>query len=373
MAKLVFHVPSLIGGGAERVWVLMANEMARRGHDTTLLVWNGSGPNARHVSADVHLVDFAIPLFDGERFGKPATLRGLWRMAWFLRQHRPDAVFSAPEFANLVTALALQLGGSRAKFFPSFHAAAALRDNRAGSEMARLMAGVMARRATRAIAVSQGIGGDLSGSGRIGQDRIAVIHNPLPPPSTTGSIEQDWSRELTAARAAGMPLIMTAGRLAAVKDHRTLIEAFALLRRERPAKLAILGDGPMRADLLALVAERGLTGDVILPGFVPDIRQNLAAADLFVLTSTSEGFGNVIVEAMAAGVPVVSTDCPHGPREILQDGTLGELTPIGDAAAIAAAMARMLANPTAPARLKARAADFTIEKIGDQYEALLDL
>lgn len=373
MAKLVFHVPSLIGGGAERVWVLMANEMARRGHDTTLLVWNGSGPNARHVADNVHLVDFAIPLFAGERFGKPATLRGLWRMAWFLRRHRPDAVFSAPEFANLVTALALQLGGSPAKFFPSFHAAAALRDNRAGSEAARLMAGVMARRATRAIAVSHGIAGDLGGSGRIGADRIAVIHNPLPPPSPTSAIEHDWSRELTAARAAGMPVIITAGRLAAVKDHRSLIEAFGLLRRERPAKLAILGDGPLRADLAALVAERGLSADVILPGFVPDIRPHLAAADLFVLTSTSEGFGNVIVEAMAAGVPVVSTDCPHGPREILQDGMLGELTPIGDAAAIAAAMARMLAHPTAPARLKARAADFTIEKIGDRYEALLDL
>lgn len=373
MAKLVFHVPSLIGGGAERVWVLMANEMARRGHDTTLLVWNGSGPNARHVAANVHLVDFAMPLFDGERFGKPATLRGLVRMAWFLRRHRPDAVFSAPEFANLVTALALQLGGNPAKFFPSFHAAAALRDSRTGSELARSMAGLMARRATRAIAVSRGIGGDLSGSGRIGQDRIAVIHNPLPPPSAVDTTEQDWSRALRAARAEGIPLVMTAGRLAPVKDHRTLIEAFGLLRCDRPAKLVILGDGPLRAELTTLVEERGLTTDVILPGFVPDIRHNLAGADLFVLTSTSEGFGNVIVEAMAAGVPVVSTDCPHGPREILQDGMLGELTPIGDAPAIAAAMARMLDNPTAPDRLRARAADFTIEKIGDKYEALLAL
>lgn len=373
MAKLVFHVPSLIGGGAERVWVLMANEMARRGHDTTLLVWNGSGPNARHVAGNVRLVDFAIPLFDGERFGKPANLRGLWRMTGFLRRHRPDAVFSAPEFANLVMALALQLGGSRAKFFPSFHAAAALRDSRAGSEAARLMAGAMTRRATRAIAVSRGIAGDLCGSGRIDRERIVVIHNPLPPPSLTSPDEADWSRALATARTAGIPVIMTAGRLAAVKDHRSLIEAFALLRREREAKLAILGDGPLRAELMALVVERGLVADVLLPGFVPDVRPHLAMADLFVLTSTSEGFGNVIVEAMAAGVPVVSTDCPHGPREILQDGVLGELTPIGDAAAIAAAMAGMLANPTEPALLKARAADFTIDKIGDRYEALLGL
>ncbi|HTM76039.1 MAG TPA: glycosyltransferase [Devosia sp.] len=371
MAKLVFHVPSLIGGGAERVWVLLANEMARRGHDTTLLVWSGTGPNRAHVAPQVRLVDFGIPLFAGERFGKPATLRGLWRTIAFLRQHRPDAVFSAPEFANLMTALALLLSGSSATFFPSFHAAAALHDSRAGSELARRFSGIMARRATRAIVVSQGIAGDLGGS--IAPDRIAVIHNPLPPPSDRPAEPSEWMHTLATARAAGIPVIITAGRLAAVKDHRTLIQAFALLRRTMPAKLVILGDGPLRAELTALVTEHGLGEDVQLPGFVADIRPTLTASDLFVLTSTSEGFGNVIVEAMAAGVPVVSTDCPHGPREILGNGSLGELTPIGDAVAIAAAMTRMLANPTPPSRLTARAADFSITRIGDQYEALLQM
>jgi glycosyltransferase involved in cell wall biosynthesis len=371
MAKLIFHVPSLIGGGAERVWVLVANEMARRGHDTTLLVWNGLGPNRVHVSPAVHLVDFGIPLFAGERFGKPATLRGLLRMAGFFRRHRPDAVFSAPEFANLMTALALSLSLSRAKFFPSFHAAATLRDSRAGSELARRFSGLMAKRATRAIAVSQGIAGDLGDS--IAADKVAVIHNPLPPPSLRPAEDSDWKQALASARAENIPVIITAGRLAPVKDHRTLILAFALLRRDRPAKLVILGDGPLRDELAALVTERGLEADVLLPGFVADIRPSLSASDLFVLTSTSEGFGNVIVEAMAAGVPVVSTDCPHGPREILENGALGELVPIGDAPAIAAAMSRMLANPTSANRLQTRAADFSVERIGDQYEALLTL
>ncbi len=373
MAKLVFHVPSLIGGGAERVWVLLANEMARRGHHTTLLVWNGSGPNAVHVAPNVHLVDFAIPLFAGERFGKPATLRGLWRMAGFLRRHRPDAVFSAPEFANLMTALALWCAGSGAKFFPSFHAAASLKDDRTGSQLASRLVGAMARRATRVIAVSQGVAGDLSRGGAIAADKIAVIHNPLPPPTTKPAADADWTRQLAAARAAGIPIIVTAGRLAPVKDHRTLIEAFALLRRTMPAKLAIFGDGPLRAELAALIAEHDLGADVLLPGFIADVSHGLAAADLFVLTSTSEGFGNVIVEAMAVGVPVVSTDCPHGPREILEDGALGELTPVGDAEAIAAAMTKILANPTSANQLQRRAADFSIERIGDRYEALLTL
>ncbi|MDB5536600.1 MAG: glycosyltransferase [Devosia sp.] len=371
MAKLIFHVPSLIGGGAERVWVLVANELARRGHDTTLLVWNGLGPNRVHVSPQVHLVDFGIPLFAGERFGKPATLRGLLRMAAYFRRHQPDAVFSAPEFANLTTALALWLSLSRAKFYPSFHAAATLRDSRTGSELARRFTGLMARRAKRAIAVSQGIAGDLSAG--IAADKIAVIHNPLPPPSLKPAEDSEWMRTLTAIRAAKTPLIITAGRLAPVKDHPTLIEAFALLRRDMPAKLVILGDGPLRDELTALVAERGLEADVLMPGFNADIRPSLLASDLFVLTSTSEGFGNVIVEALAAGLPVVSTDCTHGPREILENGALGELTPVGDAGAIAAAMARMLASPTSANRLQTRAADFSVERIGDQYEALLTL
>jgi glycosyltransferase involved in cell wall biosynthesis len=292
-------------------------------------------------------------------------------MTAFIRRNQPDAMFSAPEFANLMTALALSLSLSRAKFFPSFHAAATLHDSRAGSALARRFSGLMARRATRAIAVSQGIAGDLGNA--IAADQIAVIHNPLPPPSRKPTEDSDWMRALAAARAANIPVIITAGRLAPVKDHHTSIEAFALLRRDTPAKLVILGDGPLRNELTVLVAARNLGDDVLLPGFVADIRPGLLASDLFVLTSTSEGFGNVIVEAMAAGVPVVSTDCPHGPREILENGALGELTPVGDAAAIAAAMARMLANPTSANRLQTRAADFSIERIGDQYEALLEL
>lgn len=371
MARLVFHLPSLLGGGAERVWVLVANEMARRGHAVTLLVWNGTGPNAVHVSPAVSLVDLKIPVYAGERFGKPATLRGLWRMARFLRRHRPDAVFSAPEFANLITALALLLASSKARFFPSFHAAAALGDSRAGSQAARLLAGVMVQRATRAVAVSQGIANDLVRGG-IPASKITVIHNPLPPSHAATTEPGPWLDVMTAARQADIPVILTAGRLSPVKDHRTLIEAFALLR-QRPAKLVILGNGPFRADLLALVAERQLENDVLLPGFVSSIAPALASADLFALTSTTEGFGNVLVEAMAAGVPVVSTDCPHGPREILEDGKWGTLVPVGDAPALAQAMARMLDRPTPSEQLRSRAADFAVELIGDRYEALLRL
>jgi glycosyltransferase involved in cell wall biosynthesis len=368
--KLVFHVPSLIGGGAERVWVLMASELARRGHDTTLLVWNGEGPNARHVGAGVRVVDFGIPILPGDRIGKPATIKGLVRMAAWLRAERPDAVFSAPEFANLVTAAALTLAGSKAQFFPSFHAAAAHGADGLGSRLAQVLAGLMARRATRLIAVSDGIARDLAARG-IARDRISVIHNPLPPTAIAEREMPDWAETLADARATGIPVIVTAGRLAAVKDQATLVQAFARLRARMPAKLAIFGDGPLRADLEAQIRSLGLTEDVVMPGFVTQPADCFAHADLFVLTSRTEGFGNVLVEAMAAGVPVVSTDCPHGPREILENGSLGRLVPVGDVEAIAAAMAETLGEPVSANLLKARAAEFTIDRIGDRYGALI--
>jgi len=367
--RIVFHTASLRGGGAERVFVLMANEMAARGHDVTLFTWNAEGPNAALLAAPVRLIDLGLPI-RGEGFGKPGTLAGLWRSIGVLRRLRPDAVYSAPEFANLVIALALLLGGSKARFFPSFHAAAALPSSELGARLAVLLSGVVARRAEKAIAVSQGVGRDLAARG-FAEARIAVINNPLPPQAEgCGRKSYPWQAQL-AARGTG-PVIATAGRLVPVKDHRTLLQAFAALCARRAARLVLFGEGPLEQDLRAFAAELGIADRVLFAGYVNDPAACYAAADLFVLSSTSEGFGNVLIEAMAAGVPVVSTDAPHGPREILRDGEFGTLVPVGDAAALAGALAAGLDQPADAARLRRRAADFTVGRIGDSYEALLE-
>ncbi len=366
--RLIFHIPTLIGGGAERVFVLMANALAERGHHVTLFTWNAGGPNAALRSDAVHLVDLGIPV-TGERFGKPRTLAGLWRSARFYRRHKPDAVFSGPEFANLVTALALNLALSPAKFFPTFHAAASIPSSDFGSKVAARLAALVAARATKLVAVSAGIGRDLTARGVPGR-KVEVIHNPLPPGIHDGPRHTyPWQAEL-AALGQG-PVIVTAGRLNPVKDHRTLLAAFAQLRATRPARLVIFGDGPLKSELVAEAGRLGIAGSTLFAGYVNDPAACYAAADLFVLSSVSEGFGNVLIEAMAAGVPVVSTDAPHGPREILGDGALGPLVPVGAAAALAEAMARTLDAPTPAATLKARAAGFEIDVIADRYEALL--
>lgn len=366
--RLIFHIPTLIGGGAERVFVLMANALAERGHHVTLFTWNAGGPNAALRSDAVHLVDLGIPV-TGERLGKPRTLAGLWRSARFYRRHKPDAVFSGPEFANLVTALALNLALSPAKFFPTFHAAASIPSNDFGSKVAARLAALVAARATKLVAVSAGIGRDLTARG-VPARKVEVIHNPLPPGIHDGPRRTyPWQGELEALGQG--PVIVTAGRLNPVKDHRTLLAAFAQLRATRPARLVIFGDGPLRAELVAEAERLGIAGSTLFPGYVNDPAACYAVADLFVLSSVSEGFGNVLIEAMAAGVPVVSTDAPHGPREILEDGALGPLVPVGDAAALAAAMARTLDAATPADRLRARAAEFEIGVIADRYEALL--
>jgi glycosyltransferase involved in cell wall biosynthesis len=196
-----------------------------------------------------------------------------------------------------------------------------------------------------------------------------VINNPLPTQLAPSGASYSWQSDL--ATMGEGPVIATAGRLVSVKDHRTLITAFALLRSKRPARLVIFGEGPLEAELRAQAAALGMSQSVLLPGYVNDPQACYRAADLFVLSSTSEGFGNVLIEAMAGGVPVVSTDAPHGPREILADGRFGMLTRVGDAEALAAAMAETLDNPPAPEVLRGRAGDFGIELIADRYEALL--
>ncbi|PZO80287.1 MAG: glycosyltransferase [Mesorhizobium amorphae] len=366
-SRVVFLVASLRGGGAERVFVLMANELAARGHAVTLLTWNGEGPNARLLGPSVELVDLALPL-RGEGYGRSATLRSILRTARLLRQLRPDAVFSAPEFFNLVTTLSLMIGASRARFFPSFHAARALPGGGLGSALAVKLSALVARRATKAIAVSAGVGRELVERG-FPEAKVVVIHNPLPGQAIPKSADHPW-RAAIAAMGEG-PVVATAGRLVPVKDHRTLIRAFALLRAKRPARLVIFGEGPLEGELRAFAGECGVGADVLFPGYVNDPAACYAVADLFVLSSLTEGFGNVLVEAMEAGVSVVSTDAPYGPREILEDGRLGPLVPVGDAAALAAAMEATLDRPIPPALLREKAAEFGTARIGNLYEALL--
>jgi glycosyltransferase involved in cell wall biosynthesis len=198
---------------------------------------------------------------------------------------------------------------------------------------------------------------------------VEVIYNPVITPAIVAQAQRAPDHPWFAP--GQPPVILGVGRLTRQKDFFTLIRAFAALRRRRPARLVILGEGEDRPGLEALVAELGVGEDVALPGFRDDAPAWMARSALFVLSSAWEGLPTVLIEALAAGAAVVATDCPSGPREILQEGRLGALVPVGDAPALAAAMERSLAagrTTLPPDALR----EFTLDAAVDHYLRLIE-
>jgi glycosyltransferase involved in cell wall biosynthesis len=225
-------------------------------------------------------------------------------------------------------------------------------------------------RADAIVAVSRGVADDLARFAGLPRDVIRVIYNPVVgadlPRMAGEPVDHPWFRP------GELPVILGAGRLSRQKDFPTLIRAFAEVRRARPARLVILGDGAQRAELEALVRTLGLADAVALPGFTSNPYAHMARAAVFVLSSRFEGFPNVLVEALAVGTPVVATDCPSGPAEILERGRHGRLVPVGQADALARALLATLDAPGDPAGRRRRAADFSADASVSTYLDLFD-
>ena len=213
--------------------------------------------------------------------------------------------------------------------------------------------------AERIIAVSAGVAEDLARQAPRIAGRVRVVPNPVPHDDVAAMaaalLDHPWFDE------PGVPVILSAGRLVGQKDFSTLIRAFAQVVKSRPARLVILGEGRERGVLAALARELGVAEGVDLPGFVanPFAWMARARARVFAVSSIYEGLSMVLVEAMACGTPVVSTDCPHGPREVLEDGRWGRLVPVGAVGALAAAILETLRDPVAADRLMAGRSRFT--------------
>lgn len=190
------------------------------------------------------------------------------------------------------------------------------------------------------VAVSQGVADDLRRFAQLPEVKVHTIYNPVVTDELLASAARTPEHPWLAP--GEPPVILGVGRLVGQKDFATLVRAFALVRRTRSAKLIILGEGDKRPELEALVTELGLSDEVSLPGFVDNPFAYMARADTFVLSSRHEGLPGVLIQAMACGCKVVSTDCPSGPREILNNGSLGALVPVGDAGALAEAIVATL-------------------------------
>jgi len=326
MTRLLCFLPGLEGGGAERTMVNLVNGLPAHGFETRLATGRANGPAADWLENREALVYLRAP----------RARQAILPLRRLIREWRPDVVLSTMIEGNITAVLASQ-GLTR-------RPAVVVRETNSHSERNDLSAGMRSaakwayRRADHVIALSTGVGAEMTKLYRLLPQQVSVIPNP---------VDIEHQAAVAAATPAapwasdGRPVVIGVGRLTRQKGFDLLIEAVARLNYQ--PRLVLLGEGPDRAALTAQAAACGV--DLLAPGFVTEPAAWVAHADLFVLSSRWEGFGHVIVEAMAAGTPVIATNCPHGPRDILRDGQTGRLVSPGDPAALASALDELLAYP----------------------------
>lgn len=336
---IAFFLPSVRGGGAQRVIVNLLQGMSQRGLALDLVLATVDGVFLEQLPPTVRLVDLEA--------GR--LIRSLVPLVKYLRQERPRYLVSSMSHANLVALWAARLAGAGTPVMATVHntmSQSTGQGSRLGAALEPALLRAFYPWADSIVAVSAGAADDLARTTGLPRERIRVIYNPVITPPLLAMARQapdhPWFAE------GQPPVVVGVGRLTRQKDFATLLRAFAEVRRRRPARLVILGDGEDRGALEALAAGLGVQDDVALPGFRDNAMAYMAGAGVFVLSSAWEGLPTVLIEALAAGTRVVSTDCPSGPREILQEGRLGALVPVGDVPALAAAIEAALERPEAP-------------------------
>ncbi|MGJ7461990.1 glycosyltransferase [Halomonas sp. MA07-2] len=361
--KISILLPNLCGGGAERVNIDLAHEFATAGHDVEFVLMQAQGELLPETLLSFDVVDLATP----RARSLPLTL------IRYLRRRRPDVLIAAMWPLTVIAPLAGRLSGHRCKVLVSEHCNLTSQYRNWGRMHRAMMRASMAlgfRLADCRVGVSAGVAEDAATISRLPFDAFKVVHNPVPPRPEPSAEVIKRTEELWGAPPGAR--ILTVGTMKAMKNHPLLLRAFAELDRPE-ARLMFVGDGSGRNELLSLARELGVADRVILVGFHPDPTPFYQTADVFALSSDYEGFGNVIVEAMACGTPVVATDCPSGPGEILDSGSYGRLVPVGNSTALASAIAVTLDEPAPKELLQSRAEDFHPAKAARAYLHLLGL
>ena len=358
LKTISFFLPTLHGGGAERVVINLLKGLYEKDSNISLDLVLGSaeGPYLKQIPKQVRVINFCA--------GR--VLKSAIPLMNYLQEVKPFALVSHMNHANVIAVVAKYLSQTETKLILVEH-------NTLSADKSKLFRGrfvpffmkLFYPHADQIIGVSQAVSRDLENKLNLPEGRVKSIYNPVVDTDLIDRanlpIEHSWFQK------ADYPVVLAAGRLTEQKDFATLIKAFALLRKNTKIRLVILGEGELRNDLEKLVRKLDITEDVDMPGFVDNPYQYMKNASVFVLSSEWEGFGNVLIEAMACGCPVVSTDCPNGPKEILASGEYGPLVPIENAQALSQAIVQVINNPLKKELLQYRASYFSVKRSTDNY------
>jgi glycosyltransferase involved in cell wall biosynthesis len=354
--KIAFFIPSLRGGGAERVFVDLANNFAKRGLSVDLVLAQKEGPYLKDVSSKVNIIDLK----------SKRVLFSLLPLIKYLKSKKPDSLISAIFHANIITLIACLF--CRCDVIVTEHSPFSVTQKKLPlwkRFIVKTAMKLLYGRAKTIVTVSNGVAEDFVKKIGIKKENLHTIYNPVDIKSVLERSKEDSSHKWLKNKE--KKVLLGVGRLTEQKDFSTLIKAFVKLRKKKEIKLIILGEGKDRKSLEKLIKELQIENDVDMPGFIDNPYSCMANSDIFALSSEYEGFGNVLVEAMACGTPVVSTDCPCGPSEILDNGKYGKLVPVGDINDLAGAIEETLENPIEKKLLQERAKYFSVEKITKEY------
>jgi glycosyltransferase involved in cell wall biosynthesis len=358
--RVALLLGALTAGGVERVMLNLAEAFCERKLRVDLVVTRAEGEYAGRVPAGVRVFDLRAK----------RVLAAIPALVRYLRSAHPDAILSAQKHVNCIAVGARELAGLDTRLLLSIHSNLSQNTKNATTITERLLPTVMRwcyPRADRVVAVSRGVAEDLAAQLGFRPESIDVVHNPVVkqelPEQADRPVSHSWFRT------GAPPVILGVGRLTPAKDFGTLIRAFARVRKRFDHRLVILGEGPERGRLEGIIEGLGLSKCADLPGYVDNPYAYMSRAAVCVLSSRWEGFGNVLVEAMACGTPVVATDCRSGPREILEDGKWGRLVPPENPEALGKAIIHTVKKPREGTRR--RSVDFSVDRIADRYHGML--
>ncbi len=389
--RIAFLLRSLEGGGMQRNVAELARGMILRGFEVEVLASDTTGVMRRELppavrvhrlplgsrAAGARALAALLPdLGPGDRLRLrvgpvPSLFRTLPDLVAHLRASRPAGLVALGTQANLAALAARRLAREPRRLLVSEHnvlSAVARNSRRRFRRLYPRLVRAVYPEADAIVAVSPAVARDLEEIAALPAGRVRVIGNPVDLARIRKRAAEEPAHPWPGEREP--PLLLAVGRLHWQKGFDTLLDALARLRRRRRLRLAILGEGPERARLERRRRRLGLEDSVLMPGFVANPHAWMARASVFVLPSRSEGFGHVLVEALACGCPVVAADCPGAPAQILEGGRYGTLVPVGDAAALARAVEAALDRPPERAALVARARALAG---GDPTGAYLDL